>query len=206
MYRFHPLFERTLELVRTGAVGEVRTVRSAFSFMNTHGPEDYRWDPAAGGGALYDLGCYPISAVRTIVGREPDTVLARARLHLSRDIDSATSMLLEFNGGPHALLDCAFDVPFLSWLEISGSEGRLSLDRAYSAKSFDVRIGITRGAETEAIDIPASNAYTRMVEHFGRAVAGAEPLRYGKDDAIGTARVIDAAFASARTVDGEAVK
>jgi xylose dehydrogenase (NAD/NADP) len=198
MYRFHPLFERTLELVRAGAVGDVRTVRSAFSFMNAHGPDDYRWNPDAGGGALYDLGCYPISAARTIAGREPDAVLARARLHPSNGTDLGTSILLAFGGGPLALLDCAFDVPFQSWLETAGSEARLSLDRAFSAKSFDVRIAIVRGAATESLDIPAANAYTRMVEHFGRAVSGAEPLRYGREDAIGTARVIDAAFASAR--------
>jgi predicted dehydrogenase len=198
MYRFHPLFERTLALVRDGSIGQVRTVRSAFTFMNTHGPDDYRWNPAAGGGALYDLGCYPVSAARTLIGREPDAVVARARLE-DKSVDVATSILLSFEGGPFALLDCAFDLPFHSWLEVSGSEGRLSVDRAFSAKDFDTRIAAARADGTETIEIPAANAYVRMVEHFGRAVAGAEPLRYGRDDAIGNALTIDAAFASART-------
>ena len=198
MYRFHPQIERTLELVREGTVGEIRTVRSTFTFLSAHGPENYRWDPAAGGGALYDVGCYPVSAARTVTGREPDSVLARARVHPGNLTDLSTSILLTFDNGPLALLDCAFDVAFKSSLEIAGAEGRIRLDRAFSAKNFDVRIEIIRAAGTDVIDIPAANAYTRMVEHFGRAVSGAEPLRYGRDDAIGTARVIDAAFASAK--------
>jgi len=199
MYRFHPLIERTLELVREGTVGEIRTVRSTFTFPNTHGPENYRWDPAAGGGALYDVGCYPVSAVRTVTGREPASVYARMRFHAvtGTAVDLAASILLDFEDGPLALLDCAFDAAFQSSIEIAGAEGRIRLDRAFSAKNFDVRIEIGRAAGTDVIDIPAANAYTRMVEHFGRAAGGAEPLRYGRDDAIGTARVIDAAFASA---------
>jgi predicted dehydrogenase len=71
------------------------------------------------------------------------------------------------------------------------------LERVFP-KNFDVRIEIIRPAGTDAVDIPATNAYTRMVEHFGRAARGEEPLRYGRDDALGTARVIDGAFASAK--------
>jgi predicted dehydrogenase len=78
------------------------------------------------------------------------------------------------------------------------------LDRAFSAKLLDIRIAVSRDGTTETIDIPAANAYTRMVEHFGRAVAGTEPLRYGRDDALGTARTIDAAFASERSGRPEA--
>ncbi len=198
MYRFHPQIERSLELVREGAVGEVRIIRSAFTFLNTHGPDNYRWNPAAGGGALYDVGCYPVSAARMVAGREPKDVRAQTRLHPGNGVDLAASLLLTFEGGPLAVLDCAFDAEFKSHLEIAGADGRIRLDRAFSAKNFDVRIGIARGGGEEFIDIPPTNAYTRMVEHFGRAAAGNEPLRYGRDDALGTARVIDAAFASAQ--------
>ena len=120
------------------------------------------------------------------------------RLHPGNGVDLGASLLLTFEGGPLAVLDCAFDVEFKSHLEISGADGRIRLDRAFSAKNFDVRIGIARGGGEEFIDIPPTNAYTRMVEHFGRAAAGDEPLRYGRDDALGNARVIDAAFASAQ--------
>jgi xylose dehydrogenase (NAD/NADP) len=198
MHRFHPQFERACDLVQSGAAGEILAVRSTFTFMNTNDASDYRWDPAAGGGALYDLGCYPISAARTVLGREPESVFARARLHPAKAVDLATSMLLTFPGGAFALLDCAFDVHFQSSLEIAGSEGRISLGRAFSAKRLDVEIHVQHGNDLEIIAVPAADAYTRMIEHFGEAVRGDAPLRYGRDDASGNARAIDAAFASAK--------
>jgi xylose dehydrogenase (NAD/NADP) len=203
MYRFHPQIDRTIEILRSGRLGEIRTVRSAFTFKNANPADDYRWDFRLGGGALYDVGCYPVSAARTVFGREPRQVYARMRRHhreaIASGVDLGAALFLDFGFGAQALLDCAFDVEFQSRLEVAGTDGRLTLDRAFSAKLLDAPIAVTRGGTTEVIDIPAANAYTRMVEHFGRAVAGAEPLRFGRDDALGTARVIDAAFASERS-------
>lgn len=198
MYRFHPQFERTLSVVRSGEIGDVLTFRSAFTFLFTSGCEDYRWYPQMGGGALYDVGCYPVNAARTVFGGEPISVFARARLHPERGIDLATGLLVEFSGGRQALLDCAFDTPFQSWLEIVGTKGRIALPRAFSAKHFDVPIDIFKDDATDTILVPASNQYVRMVEHFGESILRGTPLRYAAEDAFGNARVIDAAFRSLR--------
>jgi predicted dehydrogenase len=198
MYRFHPRFERTLELVRAGEIGEILTFRSAFTFLFTSGRKDYRWSPEMGGGALYDIGCYPVSAARTVFGGEPASVFARARLHPECGIDLATSLLVEFSGGRQALLDCAFDTPFHSWFEIAGTNGRIALPRAFSAKHFDLPIDILKDDESKAILIPSSNQYVRMVEHFGESILRGTPLRYAAEDAFGNARLIDAAFRSLR--------
>lgn len=196
MYRFHPQFERTLRLVRTGRIGDIRAFRSAFTFRISSGKEDYRWYPEMGGGALYDVGCYPVSAARTIFGEEPSSVFARARLHPESGIDAAMSLLLEFPGGRYAHLDCALDTQFESRLEIAGSEGRITLPRAYTPKNFDVPIQISRGEEEETILVPAANHYVRMIEHFGECVRRGLSPRYTLEDAAGSARIIDAAFKS----------
>lgn len=198
MYRFHPRFEKAMAMVRSGTIGEIQTIRSAFTFVMSSGSEDYRWHPEMGGGALYDVGCYPVSAARTLFGEEPVSVFATARLDPSSGIDLATGLLLEFSRGRQALLDCAFDTPFQSWLEIAGTKGRLALPRAFTAKHFDAPIDIVKDDAAETILVPSANQYIPMVEHFGECILHRTPLRHSADDALGNARVIDAAFQSMR--------
>jgi predicted dehydrogenase len=199
MYRFHPQIERAFGYVRDGLLGDPRLVRSAFTFSYAGDGRNYRWNSKMGGGALYDVGCYPVSAGRTVFGAEPVSVFARARFHPRRGIDVTAAMVLEFPGARFALCDAGFETPFQSWLEIVGTEGRLALPRAYSPKDFDVPIQITRGDVSKTIVVPAANPYTRMVEHFGDAVLKGRPLRYGEGDALGQALVLDAAFRSMKT-------
>jgi predicted dehydrogenase len=196
MYRFHPQFTKALALIRAGRIGEVRLVRSAFTFLNVGHDENYRWNPQMGGGALYDVGCYPVNAARTILEAEPVSVFARAGLDPRRRVDITTALLLEFPGRRFALCDAGFAAPFQSRLEVVGTEGRLTLSRAFSAKHFDVVIEVIRGDKVRSIRVPATDHYRIMVEHFGDAALKGRPLRYGIADSLGQARVLDAAFAS----------
>jgi D-xylose 1-dehydrogenase (NADP+, D-xylono-1,5-lactone-forming) len=199
MYRFHPRLERVLRLISAGAVGEVRAVRSAFTFVFDGADDDYRWRPEFGGGALYDIGCYPISAARLVFGAEPVSVFARSRLHPKHGVDVETELLLEFPGERFASLCGGFESQFRSCLEVSGSLGYIALERAFSAKRFGTEIRLVSGERTRAIPFPANDQYARMVERFGAAILRGRPLRYGPDDAVANMRVIDAAFRSART-------
>ncbi|MBN2205884.1 MAG: Gfo/Idh/MocA family oxidoreductase, partial [Candidatus Aminicenantes bacterium] len=123
MYRFHPQVERAIALVRAGEIGKVRFVRAAFTFPFDGDPADYRWTPRFGGGALLDVGCYPLSAARLVFGREPVSVCAKARLHPRRRIDMSTAALVEFPDGGLAQCDASFEAQFQSRLEITGSRG-----------------------------------------------------------------------------------
>jgi D-xylose 1-dehydrogenase (NADP+, D-xylono-1,5-lactone-forming) len=199
MYRFHPQIEKALRLVRSGAIGEMRTIRSAFSFPFKGGPENYRWRPESGGGALYDVGCYPISAARLFFGVEPSAVYARARFHPKYRVDMTTCLLLEFPGGSYASLECGFESQFQSALQVVGTEGRLSMDRAFSAKLLDVEIRVINEDAVKTIPVSLTNQYARMVEHFGRCIRGRKPVRYPALDAYRNMKVIDAAFESIRT-------
>lgn len=199
MYRFHPQFDKILALIRSGAIGDVRACRASFTFRLAGNPDDYRWRPAMGGGSLYDIGCYPVSAARTVFGLEPVSVFAAARGDPATGIDLAASLLLEFPGRRFAHLDAAFDTAFQSTLEVEGASGRVSCPRAFSAKGFDVEIRVVRGEDSETLLFPAANQSARMVEHFDDAARGIFPLRYGEGDALGNARVIDAALESVAT-------
>lgn len=198
MYKFHPQIEKSLKLLAAGEIGAVRSVHSSFTFLSEPDGRNYRWFPEMGGGALYDVGCYTISASRLIFNAEPKSVFARAALHPRFRVDVSAHMLMEFPGGRFAQCDCAFDAQFQSRLLVVGEAGTLGLDRAFSAKHHEVKIRVVKGDRHEDIPVPAENMYTRMVEHFGGCVLEKKPLRYAAGDAEGNMRVIDACWESIR--------
>jgi D-xylose 1-dehydrogenase (NADP+, D-xylono-1,5-lactone-forming) len=199
MYKFHPQIATTLDLIRKGRVGEVRSVHSSFTFRFDRDALNYRWSPAMGGGALYDVGCYTLSAARLVFGAEPVSVFARGRVDPATGVDMTSAAVLEFPGGRFAQCDASFESHFQSRLVVVGSEGTLQLDRAFSAKDFDVEVRLARGDTQETIRVPRANMFTLMVEHFGDAVLGKSPLRYPAADAWHNMRAIDACFESIRT-------
>ncbi|HYA48089.1 MAG TPA: Gfo/Idh/MocA family oxidoreductase [Burkholderiales bacterium] len=199
MYKFHPQMERTMDLIAGGAIGPVRSAHSSFTFMYEPDGRNYRWFPEMGGGALYDVGCYTVSAARLVFGVEPVSAVARAVLHPKYGVDVSTHVLLEFPGGRFAHCDCAFDAHFQSRLLVVGEQGTLSLDRAFSAKHHEVEVRIVRGDAVERVGIPSANMFTRMVEHFGAAALEGRPLRVPVRDAEMNMRTIDACFESIRT-------
>jgi len=203
MYKFHPQIDKSLELIRGGRIGEVRSVHSAFTFRFERDGANYRWSPAMGGGALYDVGCYTISIARLVFGAEPVSTFARARIDPATGIDMTTAALLAFPGGRFAACDASFEAQFQSLLLAVGTEGTLRLERAFSAKDFDVAIEVVRGGDTEKVPIPKADMFRLMVEHFGDAALGRVPLRFPAGDALGNMLAIDACFESIRT--GQAV-
>ncbi len=199
MYRFHPQIEIVQALIASGEVGEPRVVRATFTFPYEGLPDDYRWSRARGGGALYDIGCYTINAARTVFRAEPVRCSAAGRFHPRRRVDMTVGLVLDFPHGRLALIDCSYETQFQSELAVVGREGRITLDRAFSPKRFDVEIRIKKGDEERAVFVHRTDQYRLMVEHFGRAVLDGFPLRLTPRDALGNTAVIDAAFASLRS-------
>jgi xylose dehydrogenase (NAD/NADP) len=152
-----------------------------------------------GGGALYDVGCYPISLARLVFGAEPVSAFAKARVDPATGVDMTTAALLEFPGGRFAQCDSSFESHFQSRLLAVGSEGTLRLDRAFSAKGSETAIEVVKGDRTESVRVPQADMFILMTEHFGEAVLGKAPLRYPAADALANMRAIDACFASVRT-------
>ncbi|MGC8745646.1 MAG: Gfo/Idh/MocA family protein [Candidatus Saccharicenans sp.] len=191
MYRFHPRLLRAKELMDSGLIGEPRLIRASFNFFLDRQPDNYRWYPQYGGGALYDVGCYTINAARLFFGAEPDEVLAKAHMDEKTGIDLTTSMLCTFPDYRQALLSYSFELEFESSLEICGSNGRIILDRAFSAKHFETEIQVIRRNKTETIKFPPADQFQLMIEHFGEAIRGrAEPL-LNFQDAYDNALVIE---------------
>ncbi|MEV7670137.1 Gfo/Idh/MocA family protein [Streptomyces sp. NPDC000963] len=142
----NPLIRRIAELVRDGAVGEVRTVQADFGLAGPFGADHRLRDPKTGGGALLDLGVYPVAFAQLLLG-EPDSVQAHALLS-PEGVDLNTGMLLGWSGtGASALLSCsiAADTPLTA--SVTGSLGRIDVPRGFF---FPERFTLHReGAEPE---------------------------------------------------------
>ena len=110
MYRFHPAWELVRRKISEGAIGRPTDVAVWFSFRSTR-PTDYRHDARAGGGALYDVGCYAVDVSRMLLGDEPEKVLATARIDPVADVDMTFSAILDY-GDATATLTCSAGAPW----------------------------------------------------------------------------------------------
>lgn len=124
-YRYHPLFERLLEIVGSGEIGEVRRIEAVFRASIAATPGELRFDPALGGGALMDLGTYCVHWVRSVAGAEPKVIRANAMLG-ETGVDISTEADLTFPGGVSARVVCDMaSAPPQATLEIEGAKGRI---------------------------------------------------------------------------------
>ncbi|MFE0338200.1 Gfo/Idh/MocA family protein, partial [Streptomyces sp. NPDC058955] len=142
----NPLIRRLAELVRDGAIGEVRTVQADFGLVGPFDPGHRLRDPAVGGGALLDLGVYPVSFAHLLLG-EPDSVQAHARIS-PEGVDLNTGMLLGWSdSGASALLSCSLEADTPLTASVTGTKGRIDVPRGFF---FPERFTLLRdGAEPE---------------------------------------------------------
>lgn len=201
MVRFHPQWLRTRELVRSGALGELRAVQAFFSFFNRQ-PDNIRNRPESGGGALYDIGCYPIVAGRFLFETEPLRVMALLDRDPEFQIDRSASAILDFGNGRR--LDFTVSTQSVPYqrVQVIGTKQRVELEIPFNAPLG----GTTRiflddgqapgGASALAETLPACNMYTLQGDAFSQVIRGEIPLPYGVEDAICNMRVIDALFKS----------
>jgi D-xylose 1-dehydrogenase (NADP+, D-xylono-1,5-lactone-forming) len=193
MYRHNPQTTRLVELVRGGAVGEVRVVRAAFSFTITDAA-NIRLAADLEGGALMDVGCYCLSGSRLIAG-EPERVYGRAVLE--GGVDTIFAGTLEFPGEVFAQFDCGFRLPNRDELEVVGTEGSLFLDDPWHCRRPVIEV--RRDGEVDEIALEPVDSYLLELENLADAIRGdAEPL-LDRAESVAQARGIDALYRSATT-------
>jgi D-xylose 1-dehydrogenase (NADP+, D-xylono-1,5-lactone-forming) len=192
MYRHNPQTKRLQELVAGGAIGELRLVRSTFSY-SLYDEDNIRLRPEVEGGALMDVGCYCVSASR-LLGGEPESVHAQAWFGPT-GTDWVTTATLRFPGDVLAAFDCGTAMVDRDELEAIGSEGSVFLDDPWHCLA--PAIELRRGGANERIVLEQQDSYRLELENLSDAIRGeAEPL-LGRADALAQARVIEALYASA---------
>jgi predicted dehydrogenase len=206
-YRNHAQWAKVLELIAADAIGPVRGAHAVLAkqFLD---PADVRNSPAAGGGALYDLGSYAINALNLVCGRPPLRVSALAEQDRRFGIDRLTSALLDY-GDAHATLTVASQAGPSAWathqqLTVLGARGWLRLNFPFAqARPIACRIELGDEQSVGAVpttvhEFPPANQYALQIERFSRRVLGADVPAWPIEDALATLRTIEAIFASAR--------
>jgi len=192
MYRHNPQTKRLRELVGEGAIGELRLIRSTFSY-SLHDAENIRLRRDVEGGSLMDVGCYCISGSR-LLGGEPEVVSGQQFVGPS-GTDWVFAGTMRFPGGVLATFDCGTTLPERDELEAVGTEGSLFLDDPWHCQNPVIEL--RRGGDVERITVERENSYRLELEDLGRALRGGGQPLLGRQDAVQQARVIEALFRSA---------
>jgi predicted dehydrogenase len=196
-YRWHPRVRLALDLLRSGRIGAVRHVSAGFTFDGKL-DGNYRLEVSRGGGALYDVGCYAVSAALWAFDDLPREVCARQRLAPS-GVDLVTDAVLEFRSGDAEIRAGISESP-RQWLVITGDGGQIELrDGSYTSWVTDETLLLcSDGRTTQRTILPATNAYQVMVEEVSAVITGAEGWVVPLAESLATAAVLDATFASSR--------
>lgn len=194
MYRHNPQTAKLVELVRDGAIGELRLIRSTFSY-GLYDTENIRLRTDVEGGALMDVGCYNASGSR-LLGGEPERVWGEAWYGPS-GTDWVFAGTLRFPGDVIAAFDCGTALMERDELEAVGSEGSLFLDDPWHCNVPVIEL--RRGEEVELIELDPVDSYRLELENLSDAIRGEADLLLGREDALGQARALEALHRSATT-------
>ena len=173
MYRHEPLTATVADLVSDGAVGAVRTIVSGFTYAQSRA-NDVRLVQSLGGGALWDVGCYPVSYACLLTGRAHVGAAGVARVTDS-GVDEELTGVLRFPAGITASIYAGFRAAHRTWLEVIGSEGSLIVPNPFKPGPKE-QLMLERLGERRTIDVHGSELlFERQVEHFVAAVLDGAP-------------------------------
>jgi predicted dehydrogenase len=198
MVKTHPQWLRTRELIRKGVIGELRTIAGAFSYFNRD-PQNVRNNPEWGGGALMDIGCYPITTSRFIFGEEPLRVAGLIERDPDFQTDRLTSAMVEFPSG-QSVFTCSTQLVPYQRMQFLGTTGRIEMEIPFNAPpDRPTRIFIDDGRDVfgggiRIETIPICDQYMVQGDAFSRAVREGGEVPVPLEDAIANMAVIEAVF------------
>jgi predicted dehydrogenase len=188
-YRYHPMFNRMQAIVESGELGETRRIDAALSFP-LPSPRDIRWDPALGGGASLDAGCYVVSAARALACSEPDVRAASGRL-TRRGVDSEFRATLAFPGGAEAEVVAGLMSLPRARVRVRGTKGGMSALNPFAPHVVYSRLTVEVAGSRRRERIAGRTTYTHQLEAFVAAVRHRTPFPTTFDDSIRTLKVLD---------------
>jgi xylose dehydrogenase (NAD/NADP) len=201
MWRFHPQTDELVRLLRSGAVGEVRYVRAAFGFGGLH-PDNVRLQAGLAGGALMDVGCYGVSALRLLCG-EPLRVSGE-QVDGGDGVDVRFAGVMRFAGDVLGSFDCGMDVFRRNFIEVVGSTGEIHVPSPWQTPlGAEILIRRDGSDQPERIVPETVDPYARELDEVGAAITEGRPPRLDRDESLGQARTIDALYRAA--ADGTAI-
>ncbi|HVZ65362.1 MAG TPA: Gfo/Idh/MocA family oxidoreductase [Lacunisphaera sp.] len=202
MYRYTNRTARVREVLRSGALGEVRFISATFRFLLNR-PESIKWIPELGGGALYDVGCYPVNFVGLVadeIAGQPDSGssapdIVAATCVRERRIDVSFSAVLRYASGLIANIHCGFDAHKHVRAEIVGTQGVLEIPDTFFDNAGELTL--VAGEERRSIPVAESDRYRAEIEDFSDAIRRGRLPAFGLAESLRNAAVLDRLFAAA---------
>ena len=188
--RYHPAFLHILHLKESGRIGRIRRLHAEFCVDVPYDPKNIRYDPVQGGGAMMDLGCYPLHWLRNLTGAEPEIRSANAE-YTPLDVDRRVSAQLRFPGGIEAtMLADLSDPPFRGLLRIEGDNGIVELDNpCLPHKGHSVREWLDGGFREYTLG--GGTTYDYQLKALLEAVAQERAPVTSRGDSIGNMEAVD---------------
>ncbi len=203
-YRSQPQTLTLQRVIREGAIGQIKTVHAAFGFTLTD-RSNIRFDSSLAGGALMDLGSYPLSLIRMLAGSAPVTLQALG-IWDPLGIDRAAIVSLSFAGGMLAQAACSFETVIHRQAVIAGEDGVIETTYANHTTEVTPVIRIRRGADRQApmetIEVPGMNGFRAEAESFADLVHGGEWNGIPPEESLDVAAMLDAARAQVSAAAG----
>ena len=196
MVRHHPQWIRTKELVSSGEIGDLRSGLGFFSYFNRN-PENIRNIPEYGGGALMDIGCYPIYTSRWIFGAEPLRVMGLVERDPDMKTDRLSSAILEYPTG-QMVFTCSTQLVPYQRMQFFGTKGRVEVEIPFNAPpDWEARIYVDTGADLfgggrQEIIFEAVDQYTLQADDFSHAVLSGGNPDTKLEDSVANMAVIEA--------------
>ena len=201
MYRHHPQTLKVKEIVDSGALGKVQVIKGEFSFVLGN-PDDIRNVKEMGGGSIWDVGCYPISYTRLLLGQEPVEVFGWQALSAS-GCDQTFAGQMKFANGVLAQFDSSFVTPYRVGMEVVGSEATLMIPEPFKPREKS-EVYIRRENGTETVQVEGGELYIGEVENMYDSIVHGQPQRMSLEDSRANLAAILGLIKSAET--GKIVK
>jgi predicted dehydrogenase len=187
--RWHPRFARMVELTTAGAIGDVQHIETAFTFTSEM-TDNYRLNPAMGGGALLDVGCYQAHAwVALTAGATDLKINDLSRVVGPTGIDLTTDVSVRINKSVTAHAVSSFALPSQQQFIVRGSLGQISTEVGESFTTWNEACSLRINDVIE--EFPVTNAFVEMVENVSRVVDGDQGWTVSSADSIRVAHILD---------------
>ncbi len=208
MVRYHPQWLKARDLVKEGHIGKVSAVQGFFSYYNVD-KSNIRNIKEAGGGAILDIGCYPVTTTRFIYGEEPVRVASVLEHDPETGVDRLASVLMDFPSGQASFTVGTQLVPHQR-MNIFGTEGRIEVEIPFNAPP-DKGCRLFKGEggfypdDQKIIEIPVCDQYTLQAESFVRTLRGEQENHVPLEDALQNMKVLEAIFRAGKSGSWEKV-
>ncbi|MDQ0253069.1 putative dehydrogenase [Evansella vedderi] len=201
MYQFQPQHQRVKEIISSGEIGEVRHMRSTFTFkLNFEEQrENIRLNGELGGGSIWDVGCYCIHSSRLILGEEPTEVYVTGKIHPDFQVDTNAAGILTFPSGVTAMIHSSFEEPMDDNYEIFGTKGSIYVPFAYRPDRLEsglAQVIVKNETGEERTETFKGNQYELQVEHFSNCVLNGEEPSYTGEQTLNNIKTIQACYQS----------